>query len=111
LKIPADPIIFFHVIDHATLFSAGGCRLPIQRAKLAFVELSGCHNIKLLNQNTKLPKFVHRKWACVVNIDVGSKQKNRQKPLKKYFKKIISALPTLFFSRYETGTISLGLRL
>jgi hypothetical protein len=33
----ADPIIFFNAIDHATLFSPGGCGLLIQHAKMASV--------------------------------------------------------------------------
>jgi hypothetical protein len=56
-----------------------------------------CHT----NYWTKLPKFVQRKYATLVNIDVGTllqiaKQKKRQN----HEKKIISDLPTLMFSRY-----------
>jgi hypothetical protein len=64
-----------------------------------------CHT----NYWTKLPKFVHRKYAFLVNIDVGTllqiAQQKTAKTMKKIFKKkIISYLPTLIFSRYETGT-------
>jgi hypothetical protein len=56
-----------------------------------------------------LPKFVHRKYASLVNIDVGTllqiAQQKTAKAMKKILKKkIISDLPTLIFSRYETGT-------
>jgi hypothetical protein len=56
-----------------------------------------------------LPKFVHRKYASLVNIDVGTllqiAQQKNAKTMKKIFKKkIIPDLPTLIFSRYETGT-------
>jgi hypothetical protein len=64
-----------------------------------------CHT----NYWTKLPKFVHRKYASLVNIDVGTllqiAQQKTAKTMKKIFKKkFISDLPTLIFSRYETGT-------
>jgi hypothetical protein len=69
-----------------------------------------CHT----NYWTKLPKFVHRKYASLVNIDVGTLLKNAQqknaKTMKKYFKnKFIFDLPTLIFSRYETGTTGIFL--
>jgi hypothetical protein len=56
-----------------------------------------------------LPKFVHRKYASLVNIDVGTllqiAQQKNAKAMKKIFKKkFITDLPTLIFSRYETGT-------
>jgi hypothetical protein len=64
-----------------------------------------CHT----NYWTKLPKFVHRKYESLVNIDVGTllqiAQQKIAKTMKKIFKKkFISDLPTLIFSRYETGT-------
>jgi hypothetical protein len=64
-----------------------------------------CHT----NYWTKFPKFVHRKYASLVNIDVGNllqiAQQKTAKTMKKIFKKIfISDLLTLIFSRYETGT-------
>ena len=60
---------------------------------------------------TKLPKFVHGKYASLVNIDVGTLLKIAQQKTAKTMK-IISDLPTLIFSRYETGTtgIFLGFR-
>jgi hypothetical protein len=63
-----------------------------------------------------LPKFVHRKYASLVNIAVGTllqiAQQKTAKTMKKIFqKKIISDLPTLIFSRYETGTTGIFLRL
>jgi hypothetical protein len=63
-----------------------------------------CHT----NYWTKLPKF-HSKYASLVNIDVGTllkiAQQKTAKTMKKIFKKkFISDLPTLIFSRYETGT-------
>jgi hypothetical protein len=71
-----------------------------------------CHT----NYWTKLPKFVHRKYASLVNIDVGTllqiAQQKNAKTMKKIFKKkCISDLPTLIFSRYETGTTGILLRL
>jgi hypothetical protein len=53
--------------------------------------------------------FVHRKYASLVNIDVGTllqiAQQKTAKTMKKIFKKkFISDLPTLIFSQYETGT-------
>jgi hypothetical protein len=63
-----------------------------------------CHT----NYRTKLPKFIHGKYASLVNIDVGTllqiAQQKNGKTMKKILKKIISDLPTLIFSRYETGT-------
>jgi hypothetical protein len=61
-----------------------------------------CH----INYWTKLPKFVHRKYASLVNIDVRTLlqivQQKTAKTMKKIFKKkIISDLPTLIFSRYQ----------
>jgi hypothetical protein len=57
-----------------------------------------CHT----NYWTKLPKFIDRKYASLVNIDVGTLlQIAQQKIFKKNF---ISDLLTLIFSRYETGT-------
>ena len=55
----------------------------------------------LLSQ--KLPKFVRRNYASLVNIDVGTLVKIAQQ-------KTAKTIPTLIFSRYETGTtgISLG---
>jgi hypothetical protein len=64
-----------------------------------------------------LPKFVHRKYASLVNIDVGTplqiaQQKIAKTMKKKYSKKkCISDLPTLIFSRYETGTTGIFLGL
>jgi hypothetical protein len=64
---------------------------------------------------TKLPKFVHRKYASLINIDVGTllkiAQQKTAKTMKKIFKKkCISYLPTLIFSRYETGTTGIFFR-
>jgi hypothetical protein len=56
-----------------------------------------CHN----NYWTKLPKFVGRNYASLVNIDVGTLLKIAQQ---KNAKTIFSHLPTLIFSRYETET-------
>jgi hypothetical protein len=73
-----------------------------------------CHT----NYWTKLPKFVHRKYTSLVNIDAGTllqiaQQKNRQNHEKIFQKNFISDLPTLIFSWYETGTtgIFLGLNI
>jgi hypothetical protein len=53
-----------------------------------------CHT----NYWTKLPKFVHRKYASLVNIDVGTLQQIAQqktaKTMKKIFLKIIYFRPT-----------------
>jgi hypothetical protein len=53
----------------------------------------------------KLPKFVQRKYASIVNnIDVGMQitQQKNAKIMKKIFKKkFISDLPNLIFSGYE----------
>jgi hypothetical protein len=72
---------------------------------------TACQNAICCRTNywTKLPKFVHRKYASLVNIDVGTRlqiaQQKTAKTMKKIFKKkCISDLPTLIFSRYETGT-------
>jgi hypothetical protein len=90
-KIPVVPVsdrpIIFNAIDRATLFSLGGCELLIQRAKMASVHC--CHT----NYWTKLPKFVHRKYASLVNIDVGTllqiaHKKTRQNHEKNIQKKI-----------------------
>jgi hypothetical protein len=66
-----------------------------------------CHT----NYWTKLPKFVHRKYASLVKsilmsgLYCKSPSKKPPKPWKKYLKKkFISDLPTLIFSQYETGT-------
>jgi hypothetical protein len=57
------------------------------------------------NYSTKLPKFVHRKYVTLVNIDVGTLlQITQQKNTKTMKKLFISDLPTLIFSRYETRT-------
>jgi hypothetical protein len=63
-----------------------------------------------------LRKSVHRNYASLVNIDVGTllqiAQQKTAKTMKKYSKKIfISDLPTLIFLRYETGTTGIFLRL
>jgi hypothetical protein len=73
-----------------------------------------CHTCRT-NYWTKLPKFVHRKYASLVNIDVGTllqiAQQKNAKTMKKIFKKkFISDLPTLIFSWYETGTTGFFLR-
>jgi hypothetical protein len=62
-----------------------------------------------------LPKFVHRKYASLVNIDVRTllqiAQQKTTKDMKKILKKkFISDLPTLIFSQYETGTTGIFLR-
>jgi hypothetical protein len=53
-----------------------------------------CHT----NYWTKLPKFVHRKYACLVNIDVGTllqiAQQKNAKTMKQIFKKKIYFRPT-----------------
>jgi hypothetical protein len=55
-----------------------------------------------------LLKFFHRKYTSLVNIDVGTllqiAQQKTAKTIEKYSKNIISDLPTLISSRYETGT-------
>jgi hypothetical protein len=72
---------------------------------------TACQNCVCCHTNywTKLPKFVHRKYASLVNINVGTllqiAQQKTAKTMKKIFKKkLIPDLPTLIFSRYETGT-------
>jgi hypothetical protein len=63
-----------------------------------------------------LPKFVHRKYTSLVNIDVGTvlkitqQKKTHQNHEKKYLKKILSNLPTLVFSRHETGITGIFFR-
>ena len=37
LFFSVHPVIFFNTIDHATLFSPGGCGLLVQRAKMPSV--------------------------------------------------------------------------
>jgi hypothetical protein len=108
-KYPTDPTFFcrpyyfFDAIDRATLFSLGGCRLLTQHAKMALC----CHT----NYWAKLPKFVHRKYTSLVNIDVGTLLQKNAKTMKKIFKiKFISDLPTLIFSLYETGTTGIFFR-
>jgi hypothetical protein len=102
LFFSADPIIFSTPIDRATLFSPGGCGLLIQRAKMASV-------VTLIIERNCLNSSMDRKYASLVNIDVGTllqiAQQKTAKTMKKIFlKKFISDLPTLIFSRYETGT-------
>ena len=50
------------------------------------------------NNNNKLPKFVHRKYASLVNIHVGTllriAQQNTTKTTKKIFKKLFFFIPT-----------------
>jgi hypothetical protein len=87
LFFSADPIIFFNAIDRATLFSPGGCGLLIQRAKMASVDIDVGTVLKIAQQN------------------------NRQNHEKKFKKRIIPDLPTLIFSRYETGTTGIFLGL
>jgi hypothetical protein len=82
----AHPIIFFNTIDRATLFSPGGCGLLVQRANLNGV---CCHNT---NYWAKLPKFVRRKYASLVNIDVGT-------PLKIAQQKNAKTMKTFFYFR------------
>jgi hypothetical protein len=83
-RFPTDPTFFcrpyyfFNAIDLATLFSLGCCRLLTQRAKMALC----CHT----NYWTKLPKFVHRKYTSLVNIDVGTLLQKTAKTMKKYSK-------------------------
>jgi hypothetical protein len=96
-RFPTDPIFFcrpyyfFNVIDCATLFSPGGCGLLIQRGVC-------CHT----NYWTKLPKFVYRKYASLVNIDVGglyykSPSKKTAKTMKKIFKNLFPTYRPQFF--------------
>jgi hypothetical protein len=95
LFFSAHPIIFVNTIDRATLFSPG-TRTACQNGVC-------CHN----NYWTRLPKFVRRNYASLVNIDVGTplkiaQQKNpNQNHEKNIQKNLISDLPTLIFSRYE----------
>jgi hypothetical protein len=66
-----------------------------------------CHT----NYWAKLPKFVHRKYTSLVNIDVGTLLQKTAKTMKNIFKiKFISDLPTLIFSLYETGTTGIFFR-
>jgi hypothetical protein len=82
-RFPTDPIFFcrpyyfFNVINRATLFSPGGCGL--------------------------LPK-----WCLLLPLISVVVTLIIEKTMKKIFKKkIISDLPTLIFSRYETGITSI----
>ena len=78
---PDRPYFFLPtlLLYRATLFSPGGCGLLVQRAKMASV-------VTIII----VPKIAQQKTA---------------KTVKKIFKKFfISNLPTLIFSRYETGT-------
>jgi hypothetical protein len=106
VPIPDRPYYFFNAIDRATLFSPGGCGLLVQRAKMASVVTliiePNCRNLS------------NRKYASLVNVDVGTLQQispqKRQNHEKKIFKKkFISDLLTLIFSRYETGTTGIFL--
>jgi hypothetical protein len=101
LFFSADPIIYSTRLTVRPYFLqvVAGCSYSMPKWPVC------CHT----NYWTKLPKFVHRKYASLVNIDVGTllqiAQQKTPKPWKKYSKKkIISDLPTLIFSRYETGT-------
>jgi hypothetical protein len=95
-RFPTDPIFFcrpyyfVNAIDCATLFSPGGCGLLITVCQNGVC----CHT----NYLTKLPKFVHRKYASLVNIDVGTllqiAQQKTAKTMKKIFKKKIYFRPT-----------------
>jgi hypothetical protein len=79
-----DPISFFQIFDHVSLFCPGGCRLFIQRAKMV--------TVVTLIYWTKLPKFVYWKHASLVNIDVEDSTANHPaiktaETMKKIFKK------------------------
>jgi hypothetical protein len=92
LFFSADPIIF-------------STRLRWLRAAHTVCQNGVCCHT---NYWTKLPKFVHWKYASLVNIDVGTllqiAQQKNAKTMKKILKKKISDLPNLIFWQYETGT-------
>jgi hypothetical protein len=106
-RFPTDPIFFLPTL---LFFQRDWPCDPIfsrwlRTARTACQNGVCCHT----NYWTKWPKFVHRKYASLVNIDVGTllqiaQQKKCQNHEKNIQKKIISDLPTLIFSRYETGT-------
>jgi hypothetical protein len=102
---PTDPIFFcpsYYFFQHDwpcdPLFSG-----RLRAARTACQNGVCCHN----NYWTKLPTFVRRNYASLVNIDWcrdSTENRPAKKHEKKFKKKIISDLPTLIFSRYETGT-------
>jgi hypothetical protein len=105
VPVPTRPYFFLPTL---LFFQA----LFLRAAHTACQNGACCHT----NYWTKLPKFVHRKYASLVNIDVGTllqiTQQKNAKTMKKIFeKKCISDLPTLIFSRYETGNTGIFLGL
>jgi hypothetical protein len=106
-RFPTDPIFFCRPYY---FFQCDWLCEPIFFGWLQAAHTT-CQNSVCCHTNywTKLPKFVHRKYASLLNIDVGtnyckSPSKKPPKPWKNIQKKFISDLPTLIFSRYETGT-------
>jgi hypothetical protein len=103
----ADPIIFSMQLTMRPYFLrvVAGCSITACQDGVC------CHT----KYWTKLPKFVHRIYASLVNIDVGTllkiaQQKTAKNHEKNIQKKFISDLPTLIFSWYETGTTGIFFR-
>jgi hypothetical protein len=101
LFFSADPIIFATrlTMQPYFLWVVAGCSYVY------------CHN----NYWIKLPKFIHRKYTSLVNIDVGSllniAQQKNAKTMKKIFKNNFYFRPTYpIFSLYETGTTDIFFR-
>ena len=108
LFFSADPIIFSTRLTGDPIFSGW-----LRAAHTACQNGVCCHTM----YRTKLPKFVHRKYASLVNIDVGTllqiTQQKTAKTMKKkiFLKRFFSDLQILIFSRYETGTTGIFLGL
>jgi hypothetical protein len=116
-KLPVVPVpdraYFF--LPTLLFFQRDGLCDPIFSGWLQAAHTACQNGVCCHNYWTKLPKFVHRKYAYLVNIDVGTllqiAQQKAAKTMKKIFKKIfISDLLTLIFSRYETGTTGIFFR-
>ena len=95
--VPTDPILFF--LPTVLFFQRDWPCDPIFSRWLRAAH-TACQNGICCHTNywTKLPKFVHRKYASLVNIDVGTllqiAQQKTAKTMKKIFKKKIYFQPT-----------------
>jgi N-acetylglutamate synthase-like GNAT family acetyltransferase len=69
LFFSADPIIFFNMIDRATLFSLGGCGLLVQRAKMASV-VTIIIEPNCLNSSVGIVTVFHNFYPCSKTVGI-----------------------------------------
>jgi hypothetical protein len=96
VPVPDRPYFFLPTL----LFFQRDWLCPYFLRAVAGCSITACQNGVCCHTNywTKLPKFVHRKYASLINIDVGTllqiAQQKTAKTMKKVFKKNIYFRPT-----------------